>query len=268
MGRHHRVPAGEGSSREAVLPRGGYSRCVREPIYKYRLLDYDRAIIPSRFIAFLEEGVDAPSDWIPRTGRSLGHPGWGLIYHLALSVLDPEEFNLVVETGTNLGSTAIIVAQALKDSKRPGVVRTIEIDPEIAAEAERRFELSGVAQFVEPFVGDSLDRLPELVWGDSKLRMVFLDGNHFHDHVVSEFEIVEPHLAADGLVILDNTYLIAEDREDPRVNGALRTIVSRFGGNLINLPICSWYTPGIAIWQRQPFDSLDPPAPGSFDSSS
>lgn len=251
----------------AVIARDGYSRSVREPIYEYRILDYDRSIIPSRFVAFLEEGVNGPSDWIPRTGRSLGHPGWGLIYHLALSMLDPDEFNLVIETGTNLGSTAIIVAQAIKDSKRPGVVRTVEIDPEIAAEAERRFELSGVTQFVEPYVGDSLALLPELTHGGAQLRMVFLDGNHFHDHVVSEFEIVEPHLADDGLVILDNTYLIAENREDPRVNGALRTIVSRFGGNLINLPICSWYTPGIAIWQRQAFESLEPPAPDSFDST-
>jgi hypothetical protein len=53
--------------------------------------------------------------------------------------------------------------------------------------------------------------------------------------------------------------LIAEEGEDPRVHGALRTIVAKFGGNLVNLPFCSWYTPGMAAWQRQAFEDMDPP---------
>ena len=35
----------------------------------------------------------------------------GLVYHLALSRLDPNRPNLVVETGTNLGSTTIVIDQ-------------------------------------------------------------------------------------------------------------------------------------------------------------
>ena len=80
-----------------------------------------------------------------------------------------------------------------------------------------------------------------------------------HDHVVREFELVVDRIRDDGLVVLDNTALIAEGDEDPRVHGALRTIVSIFGGNLVNLPFCSWYTPGMAVWQRQPFDDMTPP---------
>lgn len=237
---------------------------MREPIFDYRITDYDRAILPSTFLAFMDESVRSPADWIPRTGRSLGQPGWGLLYYLTLSVLRPEEPNLVVETGTNLGSTAIIVAQAMKDSQRPGVVKTIEIDSEIAAEAARRFQLAGIAGYIEPYIGDSLEVLPTILDGDP-VRLAFLDGNHFHDHVVREFEFVVEHLTEDGIVVFDNTYDISEEREDPRVNGALRTIKDRFGGNLVNLPICSWYTPGIAMWQGQPFAHMEPPAPGSFE---
>jgi hypothetical protein len=103
------------------------------------------------------------------------------------------------------------------------------------------------------------------VLGEEKdIPIVFLDGNHWHDHVVSEFEFVHPHLASDAVVVFDNTYMLAEADEDPRVNGALRTILDRFGGNLINFPFCSWYTPGIALWQQQAFPEMAPPAPGSF----
>ena len=206
----------------------------------------------------------SPSDWIPRTGRSLGHPGWGLLYHLALSTLRPNDDNLILETGTNLGSTAIVVAQALRDSGRPGRVLTIEIDDQIAAEAERRFELAGVADLIDLTVGSSLEVLPSLL-EPGMVRIAFLDGNHYHDHVVKEFELIHEHLLDDSIVVFDNTYCIAEDREDPRVNGALRTILSRHGGNLVNLPVCSWYTPGMAFWQRRPFEVMDPPDPAEFD---
>jgi hypothetical protein len=66
------------------------------------------------------------------------------------------------------------------------------------------------------------------------------------------FEIVLPKLADDALVIFDNTYGIADKGEDPRVNGFLRDMPALYGGNLINMEYVSWYTPGLAIWQKRP----------------
>ena len=233
---------------------------MKEPIFEYRMTEYDKSILPSRFLAFLEEGVTGASQWVVRSGRSLGHPGWGLVYHLLLCVMDSDGPNVVIETGTNLGSTAILAAQAIKDSKRPGHVHTIEIDAELRDAAVDRIALSGVEDLITSHLGDSIEVLGRLLPSMPSVRVAFLDGNHLHDHVISEFEQIKPHLDRDALVIFDNTYLIAEDGEDPRVNGALRTIVSAHGGNLVNLPYCSWYTPGIAIWQRQPFEDMSPPA--------
>jgi len=36
------------------------------------------------------------------------------------------------------------------------------------------------------------------------------------------------------------------------VNGFLKLLQARHGGNLINLEFVSWFTPGLAIWQRTP----------------
>jgi predicted O-methyltransferase YrrM len=179
-------------------------------------------------------------------------------------MLDADKTNEVVETGTNVGSTAIIIGQAILDSGRQGILHTIELDPDIHAEAKRRFELAGVSTVIEAHCGDALEVLPRVVEGADEIAVAFLDGNHFHDHVVTEFGLVVDSMRDDGLVIFDNTALVSEGDEDPRVNGALRTIIQKHGGNLINLPFCSWYTPGIAIWQRQPFDHMEPPSAGSY----
>jgi predicted O-methyltransferase YrrM len=181
-----------------------------------------------------------------------------------LAILNPQRPNVIVETGTNVGTTAIIVAQAVIDSGRDAVVYTVEIDAEIFEEARRRFELAGVATVVRPHLGNSTEFLERLAAEVDEIALAFLDGSHFHDHVVREFELIIDRLRPDGLVVFDNTAPIAEGTEDPRVHGALRTIVSRFGGNLINLPFCSWYTPGMAAWQRQPFEDMAPPEPASF----
>lgn len=237
---------------------------MREPVYRYRITDYDRAILPSRFMAFLDDGVVDREDWITRSGRSLGHPGWGWVYHTVLMLLADDRPNVVVETGTNVGSTSVIMAQAIIDSGRDGILHTIELDPEIHSEAKRRFDLAGVSGVIRAHCGDALKLLQEIVEGVDEIAIAFLDGNHFHDHVVQEFEIVVERLRPDGVVIFDNTALIAEGAEDPRVNGALRTIMRRHAGNLVNFPFCSWYTPGIAVWQSHPFPDMTPPEPGSF----
>lgn len=233
---------------------------MREPRF-FRWTDYDRARLPNRFLADLDESIDGPDDWVPLTGYSIGYPGWGLLYYAVPCSLDPAEFNLVVETGTNFGSSSIVMAQAIRDSGVRGELRTVEIDSSCADRAAEHLEKSGVGDLVTQFRGNSLERLPEMIGTNEPIRCVFLDGNHEHDHVLEEFSLVLPHLAPGAPVLFDNTYRIAEPGEDPRVHGALQTIVSRFGGNLVNFPFCSWFTPGIAVWQRDPFPASDGGAP-------
>lgn len=228
------------------------------------MTDYDRRLIPNRYVGDLDEGVANHEDWRARTGLSLGYPGWGLLYYSLLTLLDPDRQNFVVETGTNVGSSAIIIAQAIVDSGRPTEFHTIELEEDIYEEAMRRFEQAGVAHVVTAHHGDSLELLPRLVERTEEVTLAFLDGDHLHDHVVREFDILVEKMRPDGAVIMDNTYRIASDGEDPRVNGALRTILQRHGGNVINLPFCSFYTPGIAIWQRQAFAAMEPPGRDSW----
>ncbi|CAK0758202.1 putative O-methyltransferase [Gammaproteobacteria bacterium] len=222
---------------------------MKPPIF-HRMFNYNRGLLPNRHLAALEEGVASIEQARLKTGATIGYPGWGLIYHLLLSHLDRGKHEIIVETGTNWGCTTILLAQALIDAQCQGHVLTFEINQANIEKARHNFALAGVSERIEIHAGDSTECLPEALANYSGIRVALLDASHLYNDVMREFEIIFPKLADDALVIFDNTYKIAEDNEDQRVNGALKTIQKGFGGNLINLEFVSWYTPGLAIYQR------------------
>jgi predicted O-methyltransferase YrrM len=216
------------------------------------MFGYDVARLPNAHLAELERSVTNIEEAQQRTGYTIGYPGWGVIYHALLAHLDRNREEILIETGTNQGCTTIILAQALVDAGCAGRVLTFELDEANLAKARANIEAAGLSSKVEFIAGNTRETLPKALGGVKDVRFAFLDASHLHDDVMSEFRAVEPKLTPDALVLFDNTYAIAEAHEDQRVNGALKSIVSKFGGNLINLEYTSWYTPGLALWQRQP----------------
>jgi len=118
--------------------------------------------------------------------------------------------------------------------------------------AKKNIEEAGGHSRIDLRCGNRREILPEVAQEINTTRFAFLDACHLYDDVLGEFELLFPKLADDALVLFDNTYRIAEDNEDQRVNGALKTILNRYGGNLINLEFVSWFTPGLAMWQKTP----------------
>lgn len=224
---------------------------MRKPIF-HRMFGYDLSLLPNAHLRKLEADTTTIAEARQKTGASIGYPGWGLIYHLLLSHLDRSREEILIETGSNQGCTSIILAQALIDAGCQGRVLTFELEPENIAIARRNYAEAGVADRVEIFEGDVRETLPAVLRKFDVLRFAFLDASHLFKDVVFEFETLLPRLTPDALVLFDNTYAIAEGSEDPRVNGALKHIVEAHGGNLINLEFVSWFTPGLALWQRKP----------------
>lgn len=224
---------------------------MKPPVF-HRMFGYDPARLPNAHLAELERGVQTIEQARQRSGATIGYPGWGVIYHLLLAHLDRSREEIIVETGTNWGCTTIVLAQALVDAGCRGRVVTFEIDPANAEKARANFAAAGLSERVELHVGDSRVLLNDALAARSGLRVALLDASHRYLDVLREFETILPKLAGDALVLFDNTYRIADDHEDQRVNGALKTIQEKYGGNLINLEFVSWYTPGLAVWQRTP----------------
>lgn len=224
---------------------------MKKPKY-YRMFGYNPDLLPNAYLASLEEGVTNIDEAKEKTGFTIGYPGWGLIYHALLAHLDRSRHEVLIETGTNFGCTTIILAQALRDSETDGKVITFEVDPQNCARARHNFRMADVEDLIELQEGDTRVTLSRTLQDMPPIRFAFLDASHAHSDVMHEFETLLPHLTSDALVMFDNTYAIAEEGEDPRVNGALKDIMRRHGGNLINLEYVSWFTPGLAIWQKKP----------------
>lgn len=222
---------------------------MKSPRY-FRITDYDRSLLPNKVLRRLEKDVAGESDWIDKTGLSPGHPAWGIVYHVLLASLHPAGENNIIETGTNWGSSTIVLAQAIRDAGRGGKVYTIEIDPKNHAKAKRRVARAGLEDLVEFHLGASEEVLPALAPTLPSIRFAYLDGGHELDTVMAEFAAVEPKLTPGALVIMDNTFPITEAGEPARVSEALKEIVRLYGGAVVNLPFVSWYTPGLAMWQK------------------
>ncbi len=216
------------------------------------MLGYNTDILPNKHLAKLEQGVNTIEEARKHTGATIGHPGWGLIYHLLLSHLNRDREEIIIETGTNFGCTTIVLAQALIDAGCKGKVITIELEPENVEIAKSNFVEAGVDSRIDIRCGDSREVLSAVGKEIESTRFAFLDASHLYEDVIFEFETLLPLLSDDAIVLFDNTYQIADQEEDQRVNGALKTIHGQHGGNLINLESVSWFTPGLAIWQKNP----------------
>jgi hypothetical protein len=215
------------------------------PIPSKRRFDYDRRLLVNPYLAEREAGCRDLRAAVARTGLSLGYPAWNLLYYSLLCSL-PSSDPVVVETGTNQGFSTIVLAQGLVDAGVGGLVRTVDLDPEVVEVAKRHAERAGLAERIRFHVGDSREFLTRLAGEVDHVDFAFLDGDHRTAAVVAEFELLYPLVAAcDGKVYFDNT-------SRGGVATALRRIHAAYGGNLVEFPSCSWAPPGNAIWQLGP----------------
>lgn len=207
-----------------------------------RIFNYDRRLLPNAYLAEKEEKSYDLASAASETGLSVGYPAWNLLYYsLLCSIASPAP--VVVETGTNLGFSTIVMAQALKDANVRAVVRTVDIDPDAVRCARQNAAKARMEEFISFSVGDSLEFLRRIVGEVGAIDFAFLDGSHATATVVSEFEVIHPLVtAAGGKIFFDNS-------GSGDVAAALRHIRHTFGGSLIEFKNCSWAPPGNAIWQ-------------------
>jgi predicted O-methyltransferase YrrM len=207
-----------------------------------RMFGYNLDLLPNRVLAENEKGVTSLEEAVRRSGETIGYPAWNLLYYSVLCSLDRESVT-IVETGTNVGFSTVVLAQALKDSGADGLVHTVDINEDYLEIARKVVERAGLTDYVRFHRDDSLAFLRRFVESHDEIDFVFLDALHTKEHVVSEFEIIfERVRAGRGKVYFDNT-------RSGGVHEALEVIRARYGGNLVEFENASWWPPGNVIWQ-------------------
>jgi predicted O-methyltransferase YrrM len=198
-----------------------------------RMFEYNRNLIPNSFLAETEKNINDLSETEKFTGLSTGYPAWNLLYYSLLCSIPQKHRPIIIETGTNIGLSTIIMAQVLKDLK----------DSENVEKAQQNAGKSGVSDYIEFNVNDSLIFLEEISARVDHIDFAFLDGSHEKEHVINEFEIIHRHICVcKGKVFFDNTMAGG-------VKQAIEIIRRRFGGNFIEFTNCSHVPPGNMIWQ-------------------
>jgi caffeoyl-CoA O-methyltransferase len=142
---------------------------------------------------------------------------------------------LVLELGTFTGYSSISMARGLTGT---GKVVSMDVNPDTTAIARRYAEEAGVADRIDYRLGPALDALPSL---DGPFDLIFIDADK--TNYVNYYEALLPKLAANGLLIADNTlwsgHVVDEDadettrviqqfndrvRDDPRVEQVMLTV--------------------------------------------
>ena len=104
---------------------------------------------------------------------------------------------LVLELGTFTGYSSISMARGLSGT---GKVISLDVNPDTTAIARRYAEEAGVAERIDYRLGPALDALPSL---DGPFDLLFIDADK--TNYLNYYEALLPKLAANGLLIADNT---------------------------------------------------------------
>jgi caffeoyl-CoA O-methyltransferase len=104
---------------------------------------------------------------------------------------------LVLELGTFTGYSSISMARGLRGT---GKVISLDVNPDTTAIARRYAEEAGVADRIDYRLGPALDALPSL---DGPFDLIFIDADK--TNYLNYYEALLPKLAANGLLIADNT---------------------------------------------------------------
>jgi len=128
-------------------------------------------------------------------------PKWGDFHFRLLRTFKPEN---CLELGTNLGISTAYLCSAL-DLNQKGFLVTLEGNSkfaEVAARGMKSLDLSNL-EIVTGLFSDTLDGV---LLKYKKFDYVFIDGHHQKDPTLAYFDMIEPFLSENAVVIFDDIY--------------------------------------------------------------
>jgi predicted O-methyltransferase YrrM len=134
----------------------------------------------------------------------------GELLHSIVRTLKP---NLIVETGTHKGFSALMMAKAIQQNGI-GRLHTVDLTDHDVKALFERFKVSSVATFHKMHSVDMLKSMPK----DRKIDFLWLDADHAEESVLSEIGAAIPLLKPGSYVGFHDALI------DPREDSAVKKV--------------------------------------------
>lgn len=112
---------------------------------------------------------------------------------------------IIVELGTSLGISTMYMAKSVTGA----IVNTIEGSKAISEIAVENFKEAGLDN-IRIFTGPFDEIMPDILSGNDKPGLVFIDGNHRKEPLISYFKQIEAAAGSKTVVIIDDIYYSGE----------------------------------------------------------
>lgn len=163
-------------------------------------------VLDDKLQGFIKDILPAPDEllaemmvYAEENHISIVEPEVGNLLNLLVHLLKPRN---ILEVGTAIGASAIYMARALEDCVPEGVVQTIELVPQRAAQAEANFKAAQLDKRIQVVTGDAREILPNL---EAVYDLIFLDAakGQYDDFLAAASRILRPG----GLIVADNVLI-------------------------------------------------------------
>jgi len=160
-----------------------------------------------------------------KSGKAMGSTDQD--YFIMYAVARAIQATRIVEIGTNRGFSAIIFCQTVIDNKQIPHIWTIDdwkINPKTFDIASGLFDKTGFEKYIDIIVGSSQDVLPDLLNRIGRVDLIFIDGSHKPEDVITDFRNAKDY----------TDYILLHDTGEGRV-GYLQEI-KEGGWTVISFP--------------------------------
>jgi len=117
----------------------------------------------------------------------------GRVLSMFSKLVNPEN---ILEIGTYTGYSALCLAEGIQPE---GTLRTLDINEEYTAVANRYFNKSAYSKNIKQYIGEALDIIPTLT---CKFQLVFIDADK--ENYANYFDAIIDKMDIGGLIIADN----------------------------------------------------------------
>ncbi len=155
-----------------------------------------------RKISFEEIGSDTKMSVAEISRRAASPEIWARFFY---ELAKKKSVKNILEIGTNLGVSGQYFIKALEGKEKAKFI-TLEGVKGLCEIASERFNTLSLINRFEVLHGLYDETLPGIINNDTRIDLVFIDGNHQYESTLNYFELLKNNLIDQALVIFDDIH--------------------------------------------------------------